>query len=188
MASLRIQDKCPSEHWWHFSEPGCLVPPHYLPFHLSSTQRPLPARQYWSRGWGELDILQGWTGGGLPEPGPSTITSLDQRLSPLWPRDQTPCCPSILTQITALASTLFPQSIVTLDGGKLIHVQKWDGQETKLVRELVNGKLILVRRKTSEPFPVVTTAAPSAKHVVKSQGLPLAALEAGTVKGGEHVG
>ncbi|NP_001273948.1 fatty acid-binding protein, heart [Myotis lucifugus] len=35
------------------------------------------------------------------------------------------------------------KSTVTLDGGKLVHVQKWDGQETKLVRELVDGKLIL---------------------------------------------
>ncbi|XP_045714816.1 fatty acid-binding protein, heart [Phyllostomus hastatus] len=35
------------------------------------------------------------------------------------------------------------KSTVTLDGGKLIHVQKWDGQETTLVRELVDGKLIL---------------------------------------------
>ncbi|XP_070279556.1 fatty acid-binding protein, heart-like [Myotis yumanensis] len=35
------------------------------------------------------------------------------------------------------------KSTVTLDGGKLVHVQKWNGQETKLVRELVDGKLIL---------------------------------------------
>ncbi|XP_070269264.1 fatty acid-binding protein, heart-like [Myotis yumanensis] len=35
------------------------------------------------------------------------------------------------------------KSTVTLDGGKLVHVQKWDGQETKLVRELMDGKLIL---------------------------------------------
>ncbi|XP_010146520.1 PREDICTED: fatty acid-binding protein, heart-like, partial [Eurypyga helias] len=34
-------------------------------------------------------------------------------------------------------------SVVTLDGGKLIHVQKWDGKETSLVRELKDGKLIL---------------------------------------------
>nr|KAF6378025.1 fatty acid binding protein 3 [Myotis myotis] len=46
------------------------------------------------------------------------------------------------------------KSTVTLDGGKLVHVQKWDGQETKLVRELVDGKLILVRWTTLEPFPV----------------------------------
>ncbi|XP_013375168.1 PREDICTED: fatty acid-binding protein, heart [Chinchilla lanigera] len=35
------------------------------------------------------------------------------------------------------------KSIVTLDGGKLVHVQKWDGQESTLVRELIDGKLIL---------------------------------------------
>ncbi|XP_063556961.1 fatty acid-binding protein, heart isoform X1 [Gorilla gorilla gorilla] len=36
------------------------------------------------------------------------------------------------------------KSIVTLDGGKLVHLQKWDGQETTLVRELIDGKLILI--------------------------------------------
>ncbi|KAM6218079.1 fatty acid-binding protein, heart isoform 2-T2 [Rhynchocyon petersi] len=35
------------------------------------------------------------------------------------------------------------KSTVTLDGGKLVHLQKWDGQETTLVRELIDGKLIL---------------------------------------------
>nr|XP_020145655.1 fatty acid-binding protein, heart [Microcebus murinus] len=35
------------------------------------------------------------------------------------------------------------KSTVTLDGGKLVHVQKWNGQETTLVRELSDGKLIL---------------------------------------------
>ncbi|RMB91874.1 hypothetical protein DUI87_31683 [Hirundo rustica rustica] len=34
-------------------------------------------------------------------------------------------------------------SVVTLDGGKLVHVQKWEGKETTLVRELKDGKLIL---------------------------------------------
>ncbi|NXL31181.1 FABPH protein, partial [Glaucidium brasilianum] len=38
---------------------------------------------------------------------------------------------------------LSPQSLVKLDGGKLVHVQKWDGKETSLVRELKDGKLIL---------------------------------------------
>lgn len=52
------------------------------------------------------------------------------------------------------AATLFPQSIVTLDGGKLLHLQKWDGQETTLLRELVDGKLILVRWTTWEPHAV----------------------------------
>ncbi|XP_054855309.1 fatty acid-binding protein, heart [Eublepharis macularius] len=35
------------------------------------------------------------------------------------------------------------KSLVTLDGGKLVHVQKWNGKETTLVRELKDGKLIL---------------------------------------------
>ncbi|XP_038614238.1 fatty acid-binding protein, heart [Tachyglossus aculeatus] len=35
------------------------------------------------------------------------------------------------------------KSIVTLDGGKLVHLQKWNGQETTLVRELQGSKLIL---------------------------------------------
>ncbi|XP_005993192.1 fatty acid-binding protein, heart [Latimeria chalumnae] len=35
------------------------------------------------------------------------------------------------------------KSIVTLDGNKLVHVQKWDGKETSLVREIQDGKLIL---------------------------------------------
>ena len=35
------------------------------------------------------------------------------------------------------------KSVVTLDGGKLVHVRKWNGQETSLVWEIVDGKLIL---------------------------------------------
>ncbi|KAF5910418.1 hypothetical protein HPG69_014650 [Diceros bicornis minor] len=46
------------------------------------------------------------------------------------------------------------KSIVTLDGGKLVHVQKWNGQETTLMRELTDGKLILVRWTTLEPHPI----------------------------------
>ncbi|XP_041665201.1 fatty acid-binding protein, heart [Cheilinus undulatus] len=35
------------------------------------------------------------------------------------------------------------KSIVTLDAGKLVHVQKWDGKETSLVREVNGNKLTL---------------------------------------------
>ncbi|XP_053434943.1 fatty acid-binding protein, heart-like [Nycticebus coucang] len=35
------------------------------------------------------------------------------------------------------------KSTVTLDGGKLVHLQKWDGQQMTLVPELSDGKLIL---------------------------------------------
>jgi len=33
------------------------------------------------------------------------------------------------------------KSIVSIDGGKMVHVQKWDGKETSLVRE-VNGNAL----------------------------------------------
>lgn len=61
---------------------------------------------------------------------------------------------------------------MTLDGGKLVHVQKWDGQETTLVRELVDGKLILVRQTTLEPPSLVTITARSVKPVVKARIFP----------------
>ncbi|KAM9355841.1 fatty acid-binding protein, brain [Pholidichthys leucotaenia] len=35
------------------------------------------------------------------------------------------------------------KSTVTLDGDKLVHVQKWDGKETTFVREIKDGKLIM---------------------------------------------
>ncbi len=34
--------------------------------------------------------------------------------------------------------------MITLDGGKLVHVQKWDGKETTLVREVNDNSLTLV--------------------------------------------
>ncbi|VCW66288.1 unnamed protein product [Gulo gulo] len=64
------------------------------------------------------------------------------------------------------------KSIVTLDGGKLVHVQKWDGQETTLVRELVDGKLILVRWITLEPPPVGYHYCPFSQACWEGQGLP----------------
>ncbi|XP_036422450.1 fatty acid-binding protein, heart [Colossoma macropomum] len=35
------------------------------------------------------------------------------------------------------------KSLVTIDGGKLVHVQKWDGKETTLVREVDGNSLTL---------------------------------------------
>ncbi|XP_060788905.1 fatty acid binding protein 7, brain, a [Neoarius graeffei] len=35
------------------------------------------------------------------------------------------------------------KSTVTLDGDKLVHVQKWDGKETMFVREIKDGKMIM---------------------------------------------
>ncbi|KAM6181808.1 fatty acid-binding protein, brain [Erethizon dorsatum] len=35
------------------------------------------------------------------------------------------------------------KSVVSLDGDKLIHIQKWDGKETKFVREIKDGKMVM---------------------------------------------
>ncbi|XP_060798895.1 fatty acid-binding protein, heart [Neoarius graeffei] len=35
------------------------------------------------------------------------------------------------------------KSVVTLEGNKLVHVQKWEGRETSLVREVDGNKLTL---------------------------------------------
>uniref|UniRef100_A0A8D0AYG9 Cytosolic fatty-acid binding proteins domain-containing protein n=1 Tax=Salvator merianae TaxID=96440 RepID=A0A8D0AYG9_SALMN len=35
------------------------------------------------------------------------------------------------------------KSVVTMDGDKLVHVQKWDGKETTFVREIKDGKMIM---------------------------------------------
>ncbi|XP_055029138.1 fatty acid binding protein 7, brain, a [Paramisgurnus dabryanus] len=35
------------------------------------------------------------------------------------------------------------KSTVTLEGDKLVHVQRWDGKETKFVREIHDGKLTM---------------------------------------------
>lgn len=32
-----------------------------------------------------------------------------------------------------------------MDGDKFVHVQKWDGKETKFVREIKDGKMVMVR-------------------------------------------
>lgn len=42
------------------------------------------------------------------------------------------------------------QSVVTLDGDKLVHVQKWDGKETNFVREIKDGKMVMVSIKFTE--------------------------------------
>ncbi|KAK3563514.1 hypothetical protein QTP86_030380 [Hemibagrus guttatus] len=39
------------------------------------------------------------------------------------------------------------KSTVSLDGDKLVHVQKWDGKETKFVREIKDDKMIMVKTK-----------------------------------------
>ncbi|XP_056335831.1 fatty acid-binding protein, heart [Danio aesculapii] len=52
------------------------------------------------------------------------------------------------------------KSIITLDGGKLLHVQKWDGKETTLLREVSDNNLTL----TLTLGDVVST-----RHYVKAE-------------------
>ncbi|XP_048063367.1 fatty acid binding protein 7, brain, b [Megalobrama amblycephala] len=35
------------------------------------------------------------------------------------------------------------KSTVVMDGDQLVHVQKWDGKETTLVREIKDGKMVM---------------------------------------------
>ncbi|XP_038622498.1 fatty acid-binding protein, adipocyte [Tachyglossus aculeatus] len=35
------------------------------------------------------------------------------------------------------------KSVITLDGGELVQVQKWDGKSTTIKRKLVDGKLVV---------------------------------------------
>ncbi|XP_029705135.1 fatty acid-binding protein, brain-like isoform X10 [Takifugu rubripes] len=36
------------------------------------------------------------------------------------------------------------KSTVSLEGDKLVHVQKWDGKETTFVREIKDGKMVMI--------------------------------------------
>lgn len=40
------------------------------------------------------------------------------------------------------------QSVVTIEDGKMVHIQKWDGKETSLVREVNGNALTLVSART----------------------------------------
>ncbi|KAJ8270737.1 hypothetical protein GJAV_G00118670 [Gymnothorax javanicus] len=35
------------------------------------------------------------------------------------------------------------KSVISMEGDKLVHVQKWDGKETKFVREIQDGKMVM---------------------------------------------
>uniref|UniRef100_A0ABI7X8K5 Cytosolic fatty-acid binding proteins domain-containing protein n=3 Tax=Felidae TaxID=9681 RepID=A0ABI7X8K5_FELCA len=52
------------------------------------------------------------------------------------------------------------KSVVSLDGDKLVHVQKWDGKETNFVREIKDGKMVMVS-KGSSPFLLAFHSSPS---------------------------
>ncbi|KAB0391856.1 hypothetical protein E2I00_006768, partial [Balaenoptera physalus] len=90
-----------------------------------------------------------------------TAAPKDRRGSNLLPVEEAGAQPRIIQEagsrdgmVPKDGSLPWRESVVTLDGGKLVHTQKWNGQETTLVREVVAGKLILVRWITLEPHPI----------------------------------
>lgn len=50
-----------------------------------------------------------------------------------------------LQEMTCLISLFNFQTTFTLENGKLVQKQSWDGKETTLEREVTDGKLIAVR-------------------------------------------
>lgn len=41
------------------------------------------------------------------------------------------------------------QSTFSVEGDHFVQVQKWDGKETKFVREIKDGKIVMVRWRSS---------------------------------------
>lgn len=48
------------------------------------------------------------------------------------------------------------QSTFTVEGDKLVQVQKWDGKESKFVREIKDGKMVMVRLNDTHNLPRLT--------------------------------
>ncbi|XP_012361615.1 fatty acid-binding protein, brain isoform X1 [Nomascus leucogenys] len=63
------------------------------------------------------------------------------------------------------------KSVVSLDGDKLVHIQKWDGKETNFVREIKDGKMVMVSNDNSLFF-LVFYSSPHTSHLLPSS-LPL---------------
>ncbi|XP_055099912.2 fatty acid-binding protein, brain isoform X1 [Symphalangus syndactylus] len=63
------------------------------------------------------------------------------------------------------------KSVVSLDGDKLVHIQKWDGKETNFVREIKDGKMVMVSNDNSLFF-LVFCSFPHTSHLLPSS-LPL---------------
>lgn len=67
------------------------------------------------------------------------------------------CSSSVGNQLLSLNHPhccCWSQSVVRLDGDKLIHVQKWDGKETDCVREIKDGKMVVVSTSSSSFLPI----------------------------------
>lgn len=50
-----------------------------------------------------------------------------------------------MLELTACLCSVAVQTVVTLEDGKLVQKQSWDGKETNIEREISDGKLIAVR-------------------------------------------
>ncbi len=48
-------------------------------------------------------------------------------------------------ELTSCLCCVALQTVVTLENGKLVQKQSWDGKETNIEREIADGKLIAVR-------------------------------------------
>ncbi|XP_072822410.1 fatty acid-binding protein, brain isoform X2 [Vicugna pacos] len=57
--------------------------------------------------------------------------------------DDRNCKKSDLFLLLYSAFCCWSQSVVSLDGDRLVHVQKWDGKETNFVREIKDGKMVM---------------------------------------------
>lgn len=54
-------------------------------------------------------------------------------------------CSSECSELLSLTdSFMHLQSIITLNNGAMIHVQKWLGKETTIKRQIVDGKMVVV--------------------------------------------
>lgn len=55
--------------------------------------------------------------------------------------------------VSSVFSTLcLLQSIITMEDGKMVHMQRWDGKETSLVREVSGDDLTLVSAHTKNIY------------------------------------
>lgn len=74
-----------------------------------------------------------------------------------------------LHHVNAHLLSIAPQSTITLDGGALVQVQKWDGKSTTIKRKRVDDKLVVVSmfwRPDPPAGPSLTTIPP--KHAANA--------------------
>ncbi|XP_060275187.1 fatty acid-binding protein, brain isoform X1 [Ovis aries] len=64
------------------------------------------------------------------------------------------------------------KSVVSLDGDKLVHVQKWDGKETNFVREIKDGKMVMVSRAIPDSYSCFFSYPPQISHFLPCPSFP----------------